>query len=103
MTQSNDIVDVEPVGERHLSQPADDSLKTWGWISYLLHLIVAVAAVVPLPMPVFVSGSGSLHPVRTEAASVQAHSAVAKIAVRVTSSPELRVVWWSAEADRPVP
>ena len=62
-----------------------------------------VAAVVPLPMPVFVSGSGSLHPVRTEAASVQAHSAVAKIAVRVTSSPELRVVWWSAEADRPVP
>ena len=47
MTQSNDIVDVEPVGERHLSQPADDSLKTWGWISYLLHLIVAVAAVVP--------------------------------------------------------
>lgn len=27
--------------------PADESLKTWGWVSYILHLIVAVAAVVP--------------------------------------------------------
>ncbi|HYP72188.1 MAG TPA: hypothetical protein VEP93_14965, partial [Variovorax sp.] len=27
--------------------PANDSLKTWGWVSYILHLIVAVAAVVP--------------------------------------------------------
>ena len=27
--------------------PADDSLKTWGWVRYILHLIVAVAAVVP--------------------------------------------------------
>lgn len=33
----NDIVTVTP----------DSSLKTWGWISYLLHLIVAVAAVLP--------------------------------------------------------
>ena len=34
---SNDIVTIEP----------DESLKTWGWISYLLHLVVAVGAVVP--------------------------------------------------------
>jgi len=34
---SNDIVTVTP----------DTSLKTWGWISYFLHLIVAVAAVLP--------------------------------------------------------
>ena len=27
--------------------PAGESLKTWGWVSYILHLIVAVAAVVP--------------------------------------------------------
>ena len=38
----NDIIEVEPVGSRR-----EDSLKTWGWVSYLLHLIVAVAAVVP--------------------------------------------------------
>jgi uncharacterized membrane protein len=34
---SNDIVPA----------PAADSLKTWGWVSYFLHLIVAVAAVLP--------------------------------------------------------
>lgn len=34
---ANEIIDVTP----------DDSLKTWGWVSYVLHLIVAVAAVVP--------------------------------------------------------
>lgn len=34
---SNDIVTVTP----------NNSLKTWGWISYLLHLVVAVAAVLP--------------------------------------------------------
>jgi len=33
----NDIVTIEP----------DDGLKTWGWVSYLLHLVVAVAAVLP--------------------------------------------------------
>jgi len=38
----NDIIDLEPVGSAR-----EDSLKTWGWVSYLLHLIVAVAAVVP--------------------------------------------------------
>ncbi len=34
---NKDIVTVEP----------DDGLKTWGWISYFLHLIVAVAALLP--------------------------------------------------------
>jgi uncharacterized membrane protein len=34
---ANDIVPASP----------DDSLKTWGWVSYILHLIVAVAAVLP--------------------------------------------------------
>ena len=34
------VIDVEPIQR-------GDSLKTWGWVSYLLHLIVAVAAVVP--------------------------------------------------------
>lgn len=34
---SNDITTIEP----------DKGLKSWGWLSYVLHLIVAVAAVVP--------------------------------------------------------
>ena len=34
---TNDIVTIEP----------DEGLKTWGWVSYLLHLVVAVAAVLP--------------------------------------------------------
>ena len=33
----NDITTVEP----------NDGLKSWGWLSYLLHLVVAVAAVLP--------------------------------------------------------
>ena len=41
---SNDIIDVEP-NERA------ESLKTIGWVSYILHLIVAVAAVVPGAQP----------------------------------------------------
>ena len=32
-----DITTIEP----------DEGLKTWGWLSYVLHLVVAVAAVVP--------------------------------------------------------
>mgnify|MGYP006889689939 CR=1 FL=1 len=40
--RDNDISDVEPLGERR-----DDSLRTWGLVSYLLHFIVAVAAVIP--------------------------------------------------------
>jgi len=44
-----DIIDVQP---RQPGAAADididiDKLKTWGWVSYLLHLIVAVAAVIP--------------------------------------------------------
>ncbi len=34
---AEDIVTIEP----------DEGLKTWGWVSYALHLIVAVAAVLP--------------------------------------------------------
>ena len=34
---NDDIVTIEP----------HEGLKTWGWISYLLHLVVAVAAVLP--------------------------------------------------------
>jgi uncharacterized membrane protein len=34
---NNDIVTLQP----------DESLKTWGWVSYILHLIVAVGAVLP--------------------------------------------------------
>ena len=38
---ANEIIDVTP----------NDSLKTWGWVSYVLHLIVAVAAVIPSAQP----------------------------------------------------
>ena len=34
---ARDIIDIEP----------DRSLRTWGWVSYVLHLIVAVSAVLP--------------------------------------------------------
>ncbi len=34
---TNDIITIEP----------DEGLKTWGWLSYVLHLVVAVAAVLP--------------------------------------------------------
>ena len=39
---NRDVIDIEPKDKR-----PDESLKTWGWVSYILHLIVAVAAVVP--------------------------------------------------------
>lgn len=38
----HDVVDVQPSDDERA-----DSLKTIGWVSYILHLIVAVAAVVP--------------------------------------------------------
>lgn len=41
---SNDIIDVEP------NQRAE-SLKAIGWVSYILHLVVAIAAVVPGAQP----------------------------------------------------
>ena len=34
---ANDIVTVQP----------DNSIKTWGWVSYVLHLVVAIGAVLP--------------------------------------------------------
>ncbi|WHZ12614.1 MAG: Putative transmembrane protein [Burkholderiaceae bacterium] len=37
-----EVIDVEPAG----SDKAE-SLKTIGWVSYILHLVVAIAAVVP--------------------------------------------------------
>ncbi|MDB5846340.1 MAG: hypothetical protein JWP29_92 [Rhodoferax sp.] len=42
----SDIIDVEVVDNEKAQ-----SLKTVGWISYLMHLIVAVAAVVPGAQP----------------------------------------------------
>ncbi len=44
---NNDIIDVEPIHGRRDAARAADTLKTWGWVSYILHLVVAVAAVVP--------------------------------------------------------
>ena len=42
MRNESEVIDVPANGEERA-----ESLKTIGWISYLLHLIVAVAAVVP--------------------------------------------------------
>ena len=39
---NNDIVDVKVVDKATM-----DGLKAWGWLSYILHLVVAVAAVLP--------------------------------------------------------
>ncbi|ABX38180.1 putative transmembrane protein [Delftia acidovorans SPH-1] len=36
---------------RALDQSRIEGLKAWGWVSYLLHLVVAVAAVVPGAQP----------------------------------------------------
>ena len=45
---NNDIIDVEPInGRGGMRAKGSDTLKTWGWVSYILHLVVAVAAVVP--------------------------------------------------------
>ena len=38
----SDVIEVKAVDAAEM-----ESLKTWGWVSYFLHLIVAVAAVVP--------------------------------------------------------
>lgn len=46
MRVENDVVDVTPK-----EQAQAESLKTVGWISYVLHLIVAVAAVLPGAQP----------------------------------------------------
>ena len=41
----NDITDIQTNDERA------EGLKAWGWVSYLLHLIVAVGAVIPGAQP----------------------------------------------------
>ena len=40
--RKEDISDVEPVGGG-----SDESLRVWGLVSYLLHFIVAITAVIP--------------------------------------------------------
>lgn len=42
MRNESDVIDVQAKGDEQA-----ESLKTIGWVSYLLHLIVAVSAVVP--------------------------------------------------------
>ena len=42
----SDVIDVKVK-----DTAAMESLKTWGWVSYLLHLVVAVGAVVPGAQP----------------------------------------------------
>ena len=44
----NDIIDVQT---RELDAQRAEGLKAWGWVSYVLHLIVAVAAVLPAAQP----------------------------------------------------
>ena len=41
----SDIIDVQVSNERA------EGLKAWGWVSYVLHLIVAVGAVIPRAQP----------------------------------------------------
>ena len=44
----NEIIDVP---SRELDEQRAQGLKAWGWVSYVLHLIVAVAAVLPAAQP----------------------------------------------------
>ncbi|MEG0921197.1 MAG: hypothetical protein RSD57_06420 [Comamonas sp.] len=46
MSDANEVIDVKAVDPAQM-----EKLKTWGWISYILHLVVAVAAVVPGAQP----------------------------------------------------
>ncbi|MDR0479744.1 MAG: hypothetical protein LBH31_08120 [Burkholderiaceae bacterium] len=57
---NHDIIDVETVNPSRskpgatgagAAENTGESLKTWGWVSYILHLIVAVAAVIPSAQP----------------------------------------------------
>ena len=46
----DNVIDVTPENARPGGEAArerDDSLKSWSWVSYALHLIVALSAVVP--------------------------------------------------------
>ena len=42
---SNDIIDVQTEAQRM------QGLKAWGWLSYVLHLVVALGAVIPGAQP----------------------------------------------------
>ena len=42
MNDDRDIIDVNSSSSTEV-----EGLKAWGWVSYLLHLVVAVAAVLP--------------------------------------------------------
>ena len=44
----NEIIDVQA---RELDEQRAQGLKAWGWVSYVLHLVVAVAAVLPAAQP----------------------------------------------------
>lgn len=46
--RNNDVIDVEPRGS---SSQRAESLVAIGWVSYILHLIVAVAVVLPAAQP----------------------------------------------------
>ena len=41
----SDIIDMQTSDERA------EGLKAWGWVSYVLHLLVAVAAIIPGAQP----------------------------------------------------
>ncbi|WP_027014027.1 DUF4870 family protein [Comamonas composti] len=43
--------DDDIIEARALDQAQMDGLKSWGWVSYVLHLIVAVAVVLPGAQP----------------------------------------------------
>ncbi|MDR2990552.1 MAG: hypothetical protein LBU72_01220 [Burkholderiaceae bacterium] len=57
----DDVIDVQAVdklppkpdtsGAPGAASTPEESLKTWGWVSYILHLIVAVAVLVPTAQP----------------------------------------------------
>ena len=46
MSNPSDVIDVQVKGDERA-----ESLKTVGWVSYVLHLIVAVGAVLPSAQP----------------------------------------------------
>ena len=46
MNDDRDVVEVSSA-----TRSETEGLKAWGWVSYLLHLVVAVAAVVPSAQP----------------------------------------------------
>lgn len=47
--QDNEVIDVQ--ARVTGNGPNDDTLRTIGWISYIMHLVVAIGAVVPMLEP----------------------------------------------------